>query len=78
MSCRFILHVKLLAALLALMTSIDCSLFQEERPVWHTIDCNVLPNDYKATKVEEDKVESKQILMVTGDKEYPSSYQTEE
>ncbi|TYG38769.1 hypothetical protein ES288_D13G250900v1 [Gossypium darwinii] len=27
-------------------------LFQEERPVWHTINCNILPKDYKDTKVD--------------------------
>ncbi|KAF5459262.1 hypothetical protein F2P56_023223 [Juglans regia] len=39
-------------------------LFQEERPVWHTINCNVLPKDFKETKVEEESKE-KPILMVT-------------
>ncbi|KAK4854361.1 hypothetical protein QYF36_022739 [Acer negundo] len=39
------------------------SLFQEERPVWHTIDCNVLPTDYK----EENKVDKTPIVMVTED-----------
>jgi len=29
-------------------------LFQEERPVWHTINCNALPKDQKESKVEED------------------------
>ncbi|XP_009363922.2 protein OS-9 homolog isoform X1 [Pyrus x bretschneideri] len=28
--------------------------FQSERPVWQTIDCNVLPKDYKETKAEEE------------------------
>ncbi|KAK3213066.1 hypothetical protein Dsin_017772 [Dipteronia sinensis] len=49
------------------------SLFQEERPVWHTIDCNVLPKDYK----EEIKVDKTPIVMVTED-EYPSNDKTEE
>ncbi|XP_041007990.1 protein OS-9 homolog isoform X2 [Juglans microcarpa x Juglans regia] len=39
-------------------------LFQEERPVWHTINCNVLHKDFKETKVEEESKE-KPILMVT-------------
>ncbi|KAG7984557.1 hypothetical protein I3843_04G166500 [Carya illinoinensis] len=39
-------------------------LFQEERPVWHTINCNVLPKDFKETKVGEESKE-KLILMVT-------------
>lgn len=59
------------------MNSAACSLFQEERPVWHTINCNVLPKDYKQTKVEKDEQEPQQILTVTEDK-YPSNYQTEE
>ncbi|XAR66833.1 hypothetical protein NMG60_11013182 [Bertholletia excelsa] len=28
-------------------------LFQEERPVWHTINCNALPKDQKQPKVKE-------------------------
>ncbi|KAJ6958361.1 protein OS-9-like isoform X1 [Populus alba x Populus x berolinensis] len=28
-------------------------LFQEERPVWHTINCNLLPKDYKEAKQDE-------------------------
>ncbi|KAL1364096.1 hypothetical protein HN51_012262 [Arachis hypogaea] len=40
-------------------------LFQEERPVWHTIDCNALPKDYK----DDDKVRVEnrdmEIVMVT-------------
>uniref|UniRef100_A0A2N9J5V0 MRH domain-containing protein n=1 Tax=Fagus sylvatica TaxID=28930 RepID=A0A2N9J5V0_FAGSY len=50
-------------------------LFQEERPVWHTINCNVLPKDYKDTKVVEESKE--QIVMVT-DNEAPSKYDSEE
>lgn len=39
-------------------------LFQEERPVSHTINCNVLPKDYKETKVaQDDKIT--EIVMVT-------------
>ena len=48
-------------------------LFQEERPVWHSIDCNVLPKDYKV----EDKADRTQIVMVTED-EYLSNDKTEE
>ncbi|CAN1290011.1 Protein OS-9 homolog, partial [Linum perenne] len=40
-------------------------LFQEERPVWHTINCNVMRKDYKESKVEKEKSENKQIIMVT-------------
>lgn len=39
-------------------------LFQEERPVWHTIDCNALPKDYKVSKVKEED-EDTEIVMVT-------------
>ncbi|CAN1290002.1 Protein OS-9 homolog [Linum perenne] len=42
-----------------------CKLFQEERPVWHTINCNVMRKDYKESKVEKEKSENKQIIMVT-------------
>ncbi|XP_052114285.1 protein OS-9 homolog [Arachis duranensis] len=42
-----------------------CRLFQEERPVWHTIDCNALAKDYK----DDDKVRVEnrdmEIVMVT-------------
>ncbi|XP_061991136.1 protein OS-9 homolog isoform X1 [Rosa rugosa] len=40
-------------------------LFQAERPVWQTINCNVLPKDYKETQVEDEVSEIKQIDMVT-------------
>uniref|UniRef100_A0A2P2JV18 Protein OS-9 homolog n=3 Tax=Rhizophora mucronata TaxID=61149 RepID=A0A2P2JV18_RHIMU len=40
-------------------------LFQEERRVWHTINCNVLHKKNKEAKVGKDKTEDKQILMVT-------------
>ncbi|OWM89084.1 hypothetical protein CDL15_Pgr023930 [Punica granatum] len=41
-------------------------LFQEEKPVKHTINCNVLPRDYKENKAEVDeKLEDSQIVMVT-------------
>ncbi|XP_044472217.1 protein OS-9 homolog [Mangifera indica] len=52
-------------------------LFQEQRSVWHTINCNVLPKDYKVTKVGEDKDESEQILKVTDDAS-SSNYETQE
>lgn len=42
-------------------------LFQEERPVWHTINCNVLHKDQTAKRPEEEKFEDKQIIMVTED-----------
>ncbi|KAF5725851.1 protein OS-9-like [Tripterygium wilfordii] len=42
-------------------------LFQEERPVSHTVDCNVLPKDYKDRKMENDRFEDKGIIMVTDD-----------
>ncbi|KAL6226226.1 hypothetical protein ACLB2K_000189 [Fragaria x ananassa] len=40
-------------------------LFQAERPVWQTINCNVLPKDYKETKAEDEESEIRQIVMVT-------------
>lgn len=42
-------------------------LFQEERPVWHTINCNVLPKEEKEKRPEKEKIEDKQITMVTED-----------
>ncbi|XP_017983176.1 PREDICTED: protein OS-9 homolog isoform X2 [Theobroma cacao] len=47
-------------------------LFQEERPVWHTINCNVLPKDYKDSKVED-----AHITMIM-DSEDQSSYDSRE
>ncbi|XP_012081137.1 protein OS-9 homolog [Jatropha curcas] len=52
-------------------------LFQEERPVWHTINCNVLSKDSKGTKAEKLKTEEKQIIMVTGI-EYSSNSESNE
>ncbi|XP_062149611.1 protein OS-9 homolog isoform X1 [Alnus glutinosa] len=49
-------------------------LFQEERPVWHTINCNVLPKDYKEAKVEE---ESKEKIIIVTDNEGQSNYDSE-
>ncbi|MBA0788411.1 hypothetical protein Gotri_027273 [Gossypium trilobum] len=42
-------------------------LFQEERPVWHTINCNVLPKD---TKVEEDP----HITMIMDSEDQSSNF----
>ncbi|KAK2450622.1 protein OS-9 protein [Trifolium repens] len=39
-------------------------LFQEERPIWYTIDCNVLPKDYKDAKVRQENGDM-EIVMVT-------------
>ncbi|PHT42448.1 Protein OS-9 -like protein [Capsicum baccatum] len=46
-------------------------LFQEERPVWHTINCNKLPKDYRETKAEENFNDEK-IAMVTDSEDQPS------
>ncbi|CAH1449141.1 unnamed protein product [Lactuca virosa] len=46
-------------------------LFQEERPVWYTINCNPLPKDYKQPKIEDDITHEQKILMVID--EEPSS-----
>ncbi|WJZ98218.1 hypothetical protein VitviT2T_016761 [Vitis vinifera] len=51
--------------------------FQEERPVWHIINCNALPKDYKETKAEEAPFKNKQITMAT-DVEYPSNHGSEQ
>ncbi|PPR99586.1 hypothetical protein GOBAR_AA21097 [Gossypium barbadense] len=47
-----------------------CKLFQEERPVWHTINCNILPKDYKDTKVDDTHF----TMMMDSDD--PSTYST--
>ncbi|KAI8565667.1 hypothetical protein RHMOL_Rhmol03G0278200 [Rhododendron molle] len=52
-------------------------LFQEERPVWHIINCNALPNDQKESKVKEDSFQGEKITMVTED-ERPSSFDSEQ
>ncbi|KAK8655025.1 hypothetical protein V6N13_107617 [Hibiscus sabdariffa] len=44
-------------------------LFQEERPVWHTINCNALPKDYRDTKVEEPR-----ISMIMDSEDQPNNY----
>ncbi|GFS35707.1 ER lectin-like protein [Actinidia rufa] len=48
-------------------------LFQDERPVWQTINCNALPKEYKEPKVEEDE----KITMVTHF-EHTSTFKSEE
>ncbi|MFS7889370.1 putative mannose-6-phosphate receptor binding domain superfamily, glucosidase 2 subunit beta [Helianthus anomalus] len=40
-------------------------LFQEEKTVWYTINCNPLPKDYKQRKMEDDVVHEHDIAMVT-------------
>ncbi|KAJ0800352.1 hypothetical protein HanPI659440_Chr03g0101991 [Helianthus annuus] len=40
-------------------------LFQEEKPVWYTINCNPLPKDYKQPKMEDDVVHEHDIAMAT-------------
>lgn len=52
-------------------------LFQEERPVWHTINCNVLPKDYKEMNVQQESFGGEQIRMVT-ELEYPHTFDSEE
>lgn len=52
-------------------------LFQEERPVWHTIDCNTLPKDYKESNVDEGGFQREKITMVT-DIKYPPGFDAEE
>ncbi|GAA0160980.1 hypothetical protein LIER_39140 [Lithospermum erythrorhizon] len=52
-------------------------LFQEERPVWHTINCNVLPEDHKEPKTEEMNDRDEKISMVT-DPEYPPAFGAED
>lgn len=43
-------------------------LFQEERPVWYTIHCNVLPKDDKEAKVVEE-FKNEKIVVVTDTKD---------
>ncbi|KAL6974042.1 Protein OS-9, partial [Sarracenia purpurea var. burkii] len=52
-------------------------LFQEERPVWHTINCNAISKDQKEPKMEEESFKDEKITMVT-DIEYPSIFESEE
>jgi protein OS-9 len=42
--------------------------------VWHTINCNVHPKDYKEAKVEE---ESKEKIIIVTDNEGQSNYDSE-
>ncbi|XP_076900760.1 protein OS-9 homolog [Bidens hawaiensis] len=51
-------------------------LFQEERPVWYTINCNPLPKDYKQQKPEDDIIHEHNIVTVT-DKSSSSSVSEE-
>ncbi|POO01343.1 hypothetical protein TorRG33x02_030970 [Trema orientale] len=44
-------------------------LFQEERPVWYTIHCNVLPKDDKEIKVTEEFKKNERIVTVTDGKD---------
>ncbi|KAJ0706073.1 putative mannose-6-phosphate receptor binding domain superfamily, glucosidase 2 subunit beta [Helianthus annuus] len=46
-------------------------LFQEERPVWYTINCNPVSKDYKRPNMEDGIVPEHKIAMVTN-KESPS------
>ncbi|KAL3532264.1 hypothetical protein ACH5RR_005785 [Cinchona calisaya] len=52
-------------------------LFQEERPVWHTINCNALPKDHREAKVEADNFQDEKIAMITYPL-YPSAFDSEE
>ncbi|KAJ8768136.1 hypothetical protein K2173_021076 [Erythroxylum novogranatense] len=47
--------------------------FQQERPVWHTINCNILSKDYKKNRAEKDEAEDNKILKVD-QSEDPSNY----
>lgn len=53
-------------------------LFLEERPVWHTINCNPLPKDYKQPKMEDDIIQGSKITMVTDKESSSLSLQSEE
>lgn len=55
--------------------NLSCRLFQEERPVWHNIDCNPLPKDYTEPKVEEDSFQPEKITMVTDIKSSPDFFE---
>lgn len=52
-------------------------LFQDEKPVWHSINCNVLPKDYHEQKVEDDSFQDKRITMVTTDEHMTGSVSEE-
>lgn len=39
-------------------------MFQEEIPVWHTIDCNVLPKKHMGSEVRQENL-NMEIVMVT-------------
>uniref|UniRef100_A0A7N1A893 Uncharacterized protein n=1 Tax=Kalanchoe fedtschenkoi TaxID=63787 RepID=A0A7N1A893_KALFE len=56
-------------------------LFQEERQVWQTVNCNALPRDHshKETDKETSRDKEEQIAMVTDKIEYlPPKYDSEE
>ncbi|KAK3001721.1 hypothetical protein RJ639_021779 [Escallonia herrerae] len=61
----------------AMISSITELLFQEERPQWQSINCNVLPRDYKEPKMEDDSFQNKKIAMVT-EIDHPSKMDSEE
>ncbi|XP_021899174.1 protein OS-9 homolog [Carica papaya] len=50
--------------------------FQEERPVWQTINCNMLTKDSAGVKVKEDK--STDMITMIKDSEEPSNLDLEE
>ncbi|XP_050125213.1 protein OS-9 homolog [Malus sylvestris] len=52
--------------------------FQSERPVWQTIDCNVLPKDYKETRVEEESNTKQKVTVADTDSEDPSNELSDE
>ncbi|XP_074281190.1 protein OS-9 homolog [Silene latifolia] len=53
---------------LTVHSSMLCShpLFREERPIWHTINCNVLPKDEKETVGEEDSQHDTEVTVTPG------------
>ena len=54
-----------------------CRLFHEESPVWHTINCNTFPKEYKEATVEGDYFQDEKIDMVT-ELVHPSGFNSEE
>ncbi|KAL8040720.1 hypothetical protein ABFX02_10G116400 [Erythranthe guttata] len=52
-------------------------LFNEERPVSHTIHCNALPKEEPKVKTEADDFQAEKIAMIT-DIEYPPIFSSEE
>lgn len=45
--------------------------------MWHTIDCNTVPKDYKEPNVDEDGFQREKITMVT-DIKYSPGFDAEE